>query len=158
MNFQAGYIAVTATLICAILIGCGTIIHGTTQDVSVSSSPSGAEVIIDGADVGETPITQSLDRGSQHTIELSLEGYESESIIVNKGVSGWVIGNIVFGGLIGLVVDAASGGMYKLEPTEISRSLGEEAARLQEEGGVFITVVMETNPNWEKIGQLEPIQ
>ena len=139
----------------AFIAGCGTIIHGTTQDVSVASSPSGASVVINGADIGETPITQELDRGSQHTIELNLDGYKSESIIVNRETSGWVVGNIVFGGLIGLAVDAATGGMYKLSPTEINRSLDGDTASLDEEANIFITIVMQPDPDWEKIGQLQ---
>ena len=34
----------TTLLVCAFLIGCGTIIHGGSQDVSVTSDPSGATV------------------------------------------------------------------------------------------------------------------
>lgn len=145
-----------AVIVGALVTGCGTIIHGTTQDVSIASSPSGASVVIDGADIGETPITQALERDSQHTIELNLDGYESESIIVNKGTSGWVVGNIVFGGLIGLAVDAATGGMYKLTPEQINSSLESGTASVDEENDVFITVVMQPNPDWEKIGELQP--
>jgi len=139
-------------LLCGLLVGCGTIIHGSTQDVSVSSTPSGAEVTIDGSDVGETPITQSLDRGSQHTIKLSIDGFESESIIVNKKVSGWVAGNIIFGGLIGLAVDAGTGGRYKLSPTSINKESDDaQMSSLKDNGGVFVTVVMKPKPDWEKI-------
>jgi hypothetical protein len=141
-----------------IVSGCGTIINGSSQQVSIASTPSGADVIIDGADVGETPITQKLSRKDQHTIELRLDGYESESIIVNRGVSGWVVGNIVLGGLIGLGVDAITGGMYKLDPTDIQRTLDESGSASLGEGGdiVHIAVVMEPRPGWEKIGQLTP--
>jgi len=148
--------ALPALLICLFLIGCGTIIHGGTQEVSVSTTPSGADVTIDGANVGETPITQSLDRGSQHTIELELDGYESQSIICNKTTSGWVWGNIVFGGLVGLAVDASTGGMYKLEPGEVARTLDKKTAKVKDEDTVHIAVVMEPKPDWKKIGQLEP--
>lgn len=137
------------------VISCGTIVNGTTQDVSIASSPSGAEVEIDGNAVGETPITRSLDRGNQHTIELNLDDYESESLVVKKSTSGWVWGNIIFGGLIGLAVDASTGGMYKLEPTDINRSLDEKTAGLIKESDVYIGVVLQPKADWEKIGQLE---
>jgi len=157
MQIRNAAIALAGTILMGVLVGCGTIIHGSTQDVSISSTPAGAEVSIDGADVGETPLTQSLDRGSQHTIKLSLDGYESESIMVNKSASGWVAGNIIFGGLIGLAVDAATGGMYKLDPTDISREMdAATASQLKEDGSVYVTVVMNPDPEWEKIGELEP--
>lgn len=141
--------------LCAVLVGCGTIIHGGSQDVSVASSPSGAAVEIDGQDVGETPVTRALDRSDQHTITLDLDGYETESVVVEKDVSGWVLGNIVFGGLIGLVVDASTGGMYNLEPAQINQNLDEKTAQQIKDSDVFIAVVMEPNPDWEKVGQLE---
>ena len=57
-------------------IGCGTIIHGTTQQVGVSSSPSGADVVVDRIDQGSTPVTVDLSRKDKHTVKLSLDGYE----------------------------------------------------------------------------------
>jgi VCBS repeat-containing protein len=157
---RRGAYALLAVAACAFLVGCGTIIHGGSQDVSVASEPSGATVEIDGTEVGDTPLTKSLDRGSQHTIEISMDGYEEEQIIVDKNVSGWVAGNIVFGGLVGLVVDAATGGMYKLSPTQVRQTLDNRTAMNEGDGEdtVFIAVVMEPDSDWEKIGQLEPVQ
>jgi predicted small secreted protein len=151
--------AFSILLACLFLVGCGTIIHGGGQDVSIASEPSGATVEVDGTEVGDTPLTKSLDRGSQHTVEISMEGYESEQVVVEKNVSGWVAGNIVFGGLIGLVVDASTGGMYKLSPTQVRQTLnGRTAMKKDQEDTVFIAVVMEPNPNWKKIGQLAPMK
>ena len=145
-------------LVVTLLIGCGTIIHGGSQDVSVTSDPSGATVEIDGSEVGDTPVTRSLDRGSQHTVAISMDGYETEQVTIQKSVDGWVAGNIVFGGLIGLAVDAATGGMYKLSPTQVQQTLDEETAARKAEDEVYIAVVMEPNSDWKKIGQLEPIK
>lgn len=155
------YLTRTSTLlVCAFIIGCGTIIHGGSQDVSVASDPSGATVEIDGTEVGDTPLTKSLDRGSQHTIEISMDGYEEEQVIVDKSVDGWVAGNILFGGLIGLAVDAATGGMYKLSPTQVRQTLDEETAMKKEDvkDTVFIAVVMKPDSDWKKIGQLDPVE
>ena len=149
----------TATLlVCTFLIGCGTIIHGGGQDVSVTSDPSGATVEIDGTEVGDTPVTRSLDRGSQHTVAISMDGFETEQVTIQKSVDGWVAGNIVFGGLIGLAVDAATGGMYKLSPTQVRQTLDEGMAMRKSEDGVYIAVVMEPDADWKKIGQLDPIE
>jgi hypothetical protein len=145
-------------LVGAILVGCGTIIHGGSQDVSITSDPSGATVEIDGTEVGDTPVTRSLDRGSQHTVAISMDGYETEQVSIQKSVDGWVAGNILFGGLIGLAVDASTGGMYKLSPTQVQQTLDGETATKKAEDEVYIAVVMAPNPDWKKIGQLEPIE
>ena len=126
--------------------------------MSVTSEPSGATVEVDGSEIGETPVTRSLDRGSQHTVEISMDGYESEQISIRKSTSGWVWGNIVFGGLIGLAVDASTGGMYKLTPTQVQQTLDEETAAKGAEDTVFIAVVMEPKPDWKRIGQLRPVR
>ena len=57
--------------------------------------------------------------------------------------------------LIALAVDAATGGMYKLIPEQINRSLDEGTASIDDGDNVFITVVMQPNPDWEKIGELQ---
>ena len=104
---------------CLLLWGCATIMHGTSQQVGLSSSPSGARVSINTKPIGVTPIFANLSRGDNHIIKIDLEGYLPFEMTVTRKVSGWVWGNIVFGGLIGLVVDAATGGLYNLSPEQI---------------------------------------
>jgi hypothetical protein len=87
-----------------------------------------------------------------------MDGYESEQISIRKSTSGWVWGNIVFGGLIGLAVDASTGGMYKLSPTQVQQTLDEGTAAKGAEDTVFIAVVMEPKPDWKRIGQLCPVK
>jgi len=43
-------------------VGCATIIHGSSQDIDISSAPDQAEVWIDGARMGTTPTKVSLKR------------------------------------------------------------------------------------------------
>ena len=89
-------------------------------------------------------------------IRIELDGYETYETTLTRKVSGWVWGNIVFGGLIGLVVDAAAGGMYKLTPEQISAELRNGNLSLNEDNdGFFIAVVLEPNPEWEKVGSLK---
>lgn len=149
----------TTVLLLLFLTSCGTIIHGTTEQVGVTSSPSGATVEIDKIKIGETPLVQELSRKDTHSLKISMNGYESYEMIINRTVSGWVWGNIVFGGLIGLVVDAATGGMYKLSPNEINAQLSESGRIALQDGNsdinLFVELVEKADDNWEKIGQLE---
>ena len=131
--------------------------------MDVSSSPSGADVVVDGVDQGSTPVTVDLSRQDEHTVKLSLDGYQPHETIINRKVFGWVAGSIIFGGLIGgligLAVDAATGGMYKLSPEQVSAQLDQQTAgqAIQtDEGTIFITVVLQPDPEWEQIGSLTP--
>lgn len=138
-----------------VLPSCGTIIHGTTQQVGISSSPSNAGVAINGVNIGSTPVMVDLKRKDSHIVRISLAGYETYETTLTRKVSGWVWGNIVFGGLIGLVVDSSTGGMYKLTPEQIQAELRSGQANvLNTEDGLFITFVLRANSDWEKVGEL----
>ena len=132
---------------------CGTIIHGSNQQVSFASEPTGAQVLVDGLDLGTTPMVTNLSRKDTHTVEFRLNGYSPKSAIINRSVSGWVWGNIVFGGLIGLGVDAVTGGMYKLTPDMVNGNLGVAAAESGDT--LMIAVTMGVPEGAEMIGQLE---
>jgi hypothetical protein len=140
----------------SIFTNCATIIHGSRQDVSISSNPSKAIVTIDNVEKGTTPVTLKLSRKDHHTIQINLNGYMPYETKLTRKVDGWLAGNIVFGGLIGLVVDASTGGMYKLTPDQIQAELRNESASVvQDQNGIFLTVVMQPKSNWEKVGQLQ---
>lgn len=100
--------------------GCSTIVNGTTQSISISSDPAGAEVQVDGNPVGVTPLSTELKRKHNHLVTISLNGYKSQQITINKVMSGAVAGNILAGGLIGWGIDAANGSQYKLKPDTIA--------------------------------------
>lgn len=140
----------------AIATACGTIIHGTRQDVGVSSSPTGAQVVVDNMPLGQTPVVAKLTRKDNHVIRITMPGYQTFETNVTRSVSGWVWGNIVFGGLIGLVVDAISGGLYKLRPEQVTGTLATADVR-SEQGALYVAVVLAPDPSWEKVGQLTPI-
>lgn len=140
-----------------VVAACGTIIHGSSQEVGISSNPTEAHVTIDNKDIGTTPLEADLSRKEDHTVRIELEGYKPFETKVTNSVSGWVFGNIIFGGLIGLAVDAISGGLYKLNPDNVEADLREgQAAYNNEDGKFLIYVVLEPKDDWEKIGQLEP--
>src|SRR6266566_2573403 len=98
---NAGLVA-TAVALCS----CASIIHGAHQDVGVSSNPTGAQVSVDGQIKGTTPVVANLTRKDNHIVRSELAGYKPYETTVTRKVRGWVWGNIVFGGLIGLAVDA----------------------------------------------------
>ncbi|HLQ11884.1 MAG TPA: PEGA domain-containing protein [Steroidobacteraceae bacterium] len=152
---QLARIGLGASIVC--LGACASIMHGTHQDVGISSSPSGAQVSVDGQITGKTPIVSNLTRKDNHIIHLELAGYKPYDTTVTRSVSGWVWGNIVFGGLIGLAVDAINGGLYKLTPEQVSGTLISSGAAgiAPSRDGLYVTVVLSPQPGWQKVGQLE---
>src|SRR5580765_5899488 len=112
----------------AALTGCATIMHGTSQDIGFQSSPTNAKVLVDGLPMGNTPVVAKLSRKDNHIVKMNLDGYQPFEATLTRGTSGWVWGNAVFGGLIGLAVDAMSGGLYKINENSVSGQLNAVAA------------------------------
>lgn len=141
----------------ALTIACATIIHGSSQQVGISSQPTGAEVTVDNKPLGKTPVIADLRRKDNHVVHIALDGYQPFDLQLTRSVSGWIAGNIIFGGVIGLAVDAITGGMYNVKPDEVSAQLGQGSARVESRDGVlYVFLVQRAQPQWEKIGQLHP--
>jgi len=129
---------IAAIIAVATLSACASIMHGTSQDVGISSSPTTATVTLDNQHGGVTPFIAHLS--------------------LTRKTSGWVWGNIVFGGLIGLAVDAITGGLYNLTPEQLTSTLAAEKASIAPtKDGIYVILVRETNPSWIKVGQLTPV-
>jgi len=150
-------ISAVVLLVCFTLWGCATIMHGTTQEIGVQSRPTGATVTIDNKDFGTTPVIASLSRKDNHIVSVTLEGYEPFDATITRSTSGWVWGNIVFGGLIGLAVDAISGGLYKLSPEQVEAELASKGMGTSMQGSdIIIAVVLKPDPSWQHVGNLVP--
>ena len=151
-----------SVLLCfvAVITGCATIMHGPRQDVGISSSPAGAMVTIDGVTYGKTPVITNLKRNDNHIVKIELAGYEPYETTLTKKLDGWVWGNIVIGGLIGLAIDAISGSINRLTPEEIQATLAKNggSASLLKDDMLCVAVVLKSDPNWEKIGELKRVQ
>ena len=138
---------------------CATIIHGTSEDVSIRSTPDSAAVLVDGQPAGHTPVTFKMSRKENHTVTLNLPGYEPATVPVTRDVSGWFFGNILIGGLVGIAVDAIDGGMYNLKPSEVQSQLAKSGttARIQRDG-LYVLVVLHPDPSWQRIGSLQVVR
>jgi len=131
-----------AALAALSLSGCASIVGETDQGVTINSTPSKADVVITDESskevfAGSTPTTVQLSKsdgsyfgGKTYTVEISKNGYENRTLMIQSSPNGWyVAGNLVFGGFIGwLIVDPMTGAMYNLSPDAIDASLGEEVA------------------------------
>lgn len=147
-----------ALMILTILSGCCTVMNGTHQSIGISSNPSDAYIWVDRQYVGNTPIIVDMSRKDNHIVRIELEGYKPYEATFSRQMSGWVFGNIVFGGLIGLAVDAISGGLYRLTPDQVQAEMRvNHFAATKKSKDSYIAIVLKPDPSWEKIGNLEVI-
>jgi hypothetical protein len=71
--------------------GCASVTRGTTENISISSTPSGAEATISGLEVPTaciTPCAIVAKRSADITVSFAKEGYEPEVVPVDKRGSG----------------------------------------------------------------------
>src|SRR5262245_60518029 len=116
-----GILALSASL----STGCATIVSGSTQDISVSSVPAGATVTADpGGWKATTPGTLTLKRkDGPYKVTFTLEGHDPYSVWLTTDTNAWLWGNLIIGGIIGLIVDTSTGAYQKLSPEEINANL-----------------------------------
>lgn len=104
------------------LSGCGALFVGTTQSISINSSPVGSKVELDGG-VYTTPATIELARNKNYTVTITKEGYETKSIKINRQVSGGIVILDILAGIVPVIIDMAMGTWYKLTPSTINVNL-----------------------------------
>ncbi|MCX2802512.1 hypothetical protein Q2E61_00380 [Microbulbifer thermotolerans] len=134
--------------------GCASILSDSSYPVTINSTPTGANFTITdeaGLDVhsGVTPdtITLSASDGffssATYTIRYQMAGYNEQSFQLKAGMDGWYIGNILFGGLIGmLIVDPATGAMWKLpESAHVTLNPAAASASSAPMGGLTIASI-----------------
>jgi hypothetical protein len=114
--------------------GCASIVSGRRADVTVHSNPPNAAVVVHdkhGQTVAQTttPGVVSLKRGdgpfrrAKYTATIAKPGYQTAQVPIGSGLNPWAAGNIVLGGIPGLVIDPYTGAMWKPNPSEISLNL-----------------------------------
>lgn len=128
--------ATSALLLCSLLLcSCATIVTKSVYPIAVNSAPDGAQITIRNSAgtiiyVGETPAVVQLKSAAgymsraEYQIEIKKDGYRTQIHTVSGSLDGWYIANILLGGLVGmLVVDPASGAMYKIKDQQIDARL-----------------------------------
>ncbi len=125
-------------LICFALCGslilstysCSSIFNGSTQKVTIRSNEDGADIFVNGDNKGKTPAVIKLKRGKEHIIEIKKAGYDAYRVTTDKSLAGMFWGNLLCGGLVGMVIDLATGNAYNVEPTLINAQLTKTTSML----------------------------
>lgn len=109
----------SAALVPFLISGCATIVEGGAQTIRVETDPPGARCVLkrSGLTVSVIPSTPSTVSVFKQNGELVLTcrkpGYLNVTVDQGAEFSGTVLGNILFGGLIGAAVDMGSGATHK---------------------------------------------
>lgn len=123
-----GYLVILCAFILACIVtltGCATLTTGNSQAITIGTKPQGATCTLtrDGKVVGvvnPTPGTVNVDKSKNDiSIICTKDGFQDETTACTSNFQGMTFGNILFGGLIGIAVDAGSGAMHKY-PTEFT--------------------------------------
>src|SRR4030081_1382865 len=117
---------VLAAAIALPCFGCASVTRGTTENISISTTPAGATADISGLEIPTacvTPCVVQAKRNADITVTINKEGYEPQIIPLTKEVPGsgaaGFAGNILAGGLIGMGVDAATGAALDHKPNPV---------------------------------------
>lgn len=163
-------IAVICGIAALSLSGCASIMSGRTQTMTFESTPELSNITIlnkagKKVHVGQAPVTVSLKRSSgffvpeKYTVIFEKEGYETKTVNVSAHVNGWYVGNIVFGGLLGLlIIDPATGAMYSLSTKDTNVVLNDLKKENLQANTQSLTIVSTTELPQDVLEKAKPIQ
>jgi len=98
-----------------VLAGCATLLNSSTRTIALGSTPTEAEVWIDGVRRGVTPMSLDFDNHQSHRVIFRKEGYDDAVCELTASVGTvWVILDVL-AGLVPVVVDAATGEWKSLD-------------------------------------------
>ena len=122
--------AITAILLCC---GCMSIFRGGKQYAEVNSAPMNAVVKLNGEFAGITPLALELPRNERYEVSIELDGYQPHYIVIESRINGgWLFCSCLLGGIIGTIIDLATGSLYDLNKQQIEVILKPNAS-----GGVI---------------------
>jgi len=102
------------------LTACASIVSDNNSVTYFETVPEGARCELHGQDftrVITAPASVQLPaEAAPITLACTAEGYSRTVQTVDTEMDGWIIGNILFGGLIGVAIDAARGAGQKFPP------------------------------------------
>jgi hypothetical protein len=141
------HLKVTALLVVSIFVlsGCASILSRSTYPLSINSSPSNAKVSVTdkhGREIylGNAPTIVRLRAGdgffsrAEYQVKFSAPGYEEKIIPVTFSIDGWYFGNILLGGVVGmLIIDPATGAMWRIDADYLHATLNKSNAVVNSE-------------------------
>ena len=107
------------TSLTLLLASCATVFTGTSQKIEFTSEPEGAEIIVNGIEMGVTPATVEVKKPAMmedRRVTLKLDGYADKTFVLQKEFQMVSILNLFLTGGIGFAVDILSGALFEYSP------------------------------------------
>lgn len=141
---KKSYLKMTSIMMASIFLfsSCASIVSKSSYPITINSAPSEAKIVIKdkkGIEIfsGQTPATLKLKAGSgffgkaRYQVTFTKNGYDTKTVPVEFKLDGWYFGNLLLGGVLGmLIIDPATGAMYKLETEFLNETLVQSTASL----------------------------
>ena len=102
--------------------GCATVFTGTKENVTFESEPEEAEIMINGASHGKTPLSINLQKKDSYTIVLKKDCYEDKKFYVTRtmqmewAILDWALSIL----LIPVAVDWYTGAWYEFDKNHVT--------------------------------------
>jgi len=118
-----------------LLPGCATILSGSKNTVDIRTDPPAADIVIldrKGQEVfsGKSQAVVRLKTGAGYfvpavyTVKINAPGYQERVVRIRSTINGLYFANIFIGGALGmLIIDPATGAMWKLKDIAIDEKL-----------------------------------
>jgi len=151
-----------ALIVVALLSGCASVASKSRYDVTITSSPDQANITItdnQGLDIysGKTPATVDLSSGggffsgAKYTVKFHKDGYQDTTMSLNADIDGWYFGNILIGGVLGLlIIDPVTGAMWKLQDKCNANLVTSSTTLLTEDGAVNVAYLSDVPAELQK--------
>jgi hypothetical protein len=112
---------------------CGAIFNSGPARVNFTSTPDTSEVWIDGIRRGTTPVFLELEKKKDHTVTFKKAGYQDMTNPIPKSIKGVYVVFDVLGGLLPVIIDAATGSWYVLSTDHVHGTLQRMSGQLTPE-------------------------
>lgn len=121
MRLSLKHLAFASTAV--FLMGCATLFSSGSVPVALQSDTPGAEVYVNGTVRGKTPLTLELDNTKPVTVTFKMAGRQDQTVDIGTKTRGGFVVLDVLGGLIPVIVDAATGEWKTLDQRAVTVNL-----------------------------------
>jgi len=121
-------LAISTAMAAFTLSGCATVVNGTHQDLVLTTIPDGSTMTVTGGESCTSPCKIKLKRRNPVRVDIAHAGFKPTYVLVRSKAGGATVGNVLAGGLIGIVVDSSNGSNNFLSPNPVKVKLAPEGS------------------------------